>query len=101
MAWTREQVIAVWCKGRIVPPNDAAVWRQDVCTAWIRFDDYGDRNSPYGWEIDHIDPRGGDHISNLQPLQWENNAAKSDGRLVCVVRSQGAQNVRVGQVPKR
>jgi 5-methylcytosine-specific restriction endonuclease McrA len=42
--------------------------------------DYG-ITSTYGWEIDHIKPvakRGGDEITNLQPLQWENNRRKGD-----------------------
>jgi 5-methylcytosine-specific restriction endonuclease McrA len=39
------------------------------------------RGHNYGWEIDHINPvaNGGTDIdNNLQPLNWKNNAAKSD-----------------------
>ncbi len=49
--------------------------------------EYGNRDSQYGWEIDHINPDGGDGLSNLRPLQWANNVATSDGRLRCVVQS--------------
>ena len=53
--------------------------------------DYGNRDSQYGWEIDHINPNAPsysrDSFANLQPLQWENNVDKSDGRLKCKVRS--------------
>ena len=58
---------------------------------------YGNRDSQYGWEIDHIRPvanGGSDEISNLRPLQWENNAAKQDGRPVCVATAVGKDNGR-------
>ncbi len=47
----------------------------------IKYDDYGNRNSVYGWEIDHIKPvskGGSDGLFNLQPLQWKANTDKDD-----------------------
>jgi hypothetical protein len=81
--------IAVWNKGQVVPGVDPRVRRKDACGAWIDWANYGDTtHHGTGWEIDHIVPvaRGGsDHLSNLQPLQWENNRTKSDGPLSCAV----------------
>jgi len=93
MNWSEEQIQAVWNKGRIPIQTEAANWRQDACTAWMQRTAYGNRNSSYGWEIDHINPNDGDGLANLQPLQWENNAAKSDGPLVYAVTSSGNKNV--------
>ncbi len=84
----------VWNKGQIVRNNDPNEWRKDECGAWIHRSDRGNRNSQYGWEVDHINPSGNDSLSNLRPLQWENNANKSDGRLTCPITSSGVNNVR-------
>lgn len=92
---TEQEIQAVWNKGRIIQNNDPAQWRKDTCGAWIARNQYGNRDSDYGWEIDHINPNGGDAISNLQPLQWANNVAKSDGRQVCVVKAEGTKNVQI------
>jgi len=86
MLVTEDLKIEVWIKGGVIPNFSPAIWRWDACGAVIRYDDFGDRESEYGWEIDHIIPEirnGSDHITNLQPLHWENNASKGDGPLVC------------------
>lgn len=79
--FSEETVQAVWEKGQIVPNNDKNIFRKDQCGAWIQRNQYGNIDSQYGWEIDHKKPKskgGSDHLSNLQPLQWENNRYKSD-----------------------
>jgi len=94
MVWSNEMIQKVWEKGQVVSGNDPNVWRKDECGAWIGRQSYGNRNSKYGWEIDHISPGGPDTLSNLRPLQWENNVDKSDGRLKCNVTSSGKDNVK-------
>jgi len=88
-AFSLDVINAVWNKGNIAPGKDPNVIRKDACGAYIRRDLYGDTTeNGYGWEIDHIFPvskGGGDELSNLQPLQWQNNRAKGDGELQCVI----------------
>jgi HNH endonuclease len=70
----------VWQKGTPVPGYPSNM-RKDKCGAWMDRSRYGDRSSSFGWEIDHKQPvaaGGSDDPSNLQPLQWQNNAHKAD-----------------------
>lgn len=81
-SWTVEQISAVWDKGTKVAGVDPNVKRKDKCGNWIELSKYGQTTEKgTGWEIDHIKPvakGGGDELSNLQPLQWENNRDKGD-----------------------
>jgi hypothetical protein len=79
--WTEEMKLAVWNKGTIIQDYFPSIWRRDLCGSVIKYGDHGNRDSKYGWEIDHIYPvskGGSDELPNLQPLHWENNAKKSD-----------------------
>lgn len=69
---------AVWQKG--TPEPNYSGFRKDTCGASMQRSKYGETEQ-WGWEIDHKKPvsKGGiDDMSNLQPLQWENNRHKGD-----------------------
>jgi len=89
--WSVQTILHVWSKAKIILGQNPLTYRKDNCGAIIRFNDHGNRESKFGWEIDHIIPKsqyGSDLLFNLQPLQWENNAAKGDSTILrCAVRS--------------
>jgi len=100
VSFMEETIDRVWEKAQYVnSENERLGFRKDVCGAWIKRDQYGNRKNPWGWEIDHIIPearKGSDVPINLRPLQWQNNVARSDDRLTCAVTAQGTRNVAVG-----
>ncbi len=96
--FSEETIQNVWNKASVVDGFDSAAIRKDSCGAWIIRNHYGQRDSDYGWEIDHVFPEalgGGDDIINLRAMQWENNMAKGDDypSYISAVQAEGNKNV--------
>jgi hypothetical protein len=71
----------IWEKALIITGYDSKLFRADRFRMLICFSEYGNRDSKYGWEIDHIIPvdiGGTNDYSNLEPLNWKNNTTKSN-----------------------
>ncbi len=89
MKITEELKKEVWAKGIAVEEYPEDKVRKDACGAFMLYEKFGNRQSPYGWEIDHICPISIleglnissddiDNIVNLRPMNWENNNSKGD-----------------------
>lgn len=79
--WSEVTKHIVWKRAITIPKFPPHLWRRDICGFAIRYADFGDRDSMYGWEIDHILPvamGGNDGLNNLQVLNWKNNTEKGD-----------------------
>jgi len=76
-----ETIWEVW-KKRSKPHPWGVNWGYDVYGNSIRYQDYGNVKSQWGWDIDHKKPKasfGTDNLNNLQPLQsYHNRVVKSD-----------------------
>jgi hypothetical protein len=94
-SWTEEQIRKAWNQGQIAERSNPDMWRKDVCGAWVSRQEYGNKNSIYGWEIDNGNPPadGANDGSGLRPLQWKNAAARKEGKPTCAVIAYGGENV--------
>lgn len=105
MKVTEELKQKVWKQGREADGFDPEKVRMDACNAFMIYDDY-DKQSIYGWQIDHVCPKSLleslgyaediiDNIKNLRPMQWQNNLSKSDDypSYTSVVTSDGEKNI--------
>lgn len=86
---THEQMVqledlkrAAWSRTTPVGPHaNAWEFRKDKLGNLVRYADFGNRKSPFGWELDFIVPRalgGSTKEENLQALHWRATAARSD-----------------------
>lgn len=66
---------AAW--GRTSPVSSANAWdmRKDCLGNLVRYTDFGNRHSPFGWELDYM---GAASPENLQALNWKAVAARSE-----------------------
>ena len=95
MSFDEKMISDVWAKGQVVGSNNPDEYRKDECGAWMYFSHYGNRNSQYGWEIDHItfvNHVASDELNNLRPLQWQNYACKGSGELTCITTANKTNN---------
>jgi hypothetical protein len=61
----------IWAKALEVPWSDPALVRKDRFGYLMRYSDYGDHASSFGWEIDQLIPMalgGSEDEWNLEPL---------------------------------
>ena len=74
---------AAWARTSPVGGQQKNAWefRKDCLGNLVRYADFGNRHSPFGWELDYIISRslgGSTSQENLQALHWKANAARSE-----------------------
>jgi hypothetical protein len=95
-----EMIEAVWRKAH--PLGSYATLRVDAWGWTIVRDDFGNVESRYGWEIDHVipvDQGGNDDLTNLQPLHWENHRRKDELQYLATARLQAKEGARPHRPP--
>jgi hypothetical protein len=76
---------AAWA--RTTPVSDqpnAWEFRKDCRGNLIRYNDFGNRHSPFGWELEQLVSRamgGSGEADNLQALHWKATAVRAETQL--------------------
>jgi len=83
MAFSDEVVQQVWERARASADQDAAVWRQDQCGAWMRREHYGRDNSEFGWKVESTTAGGPETTGNLGAFNMANSFDRAQGRARC------------------
>jgi hypothetical protein len=81
MSYAYSELHSFWEASRIAYGRDPFWWRVDWLGRLMHRMEYGNRQSEYGWEVDHVWPKslyGSDNAANLEATNWRTNAAKSD-----------------------
>jgi len=73
---------AAWARTSPVSTQPSSwEFRKDCLGNLVRYADYGNRHSPFGWELDYIVSRtlgGSSDPENLQVLHWRAGAARRE-----------------------
>lgn len=75
-----QKKLAIWQKGHPIAGYSSNTYRRDDYGKAMSYQEYGNRDSEYGWEFDHIVPvshGGSDSLTNLRPLNWRSNLARN------------------------
>jgi hypothetical protein len=95
-----------WKQARIVQGHDPSVERWDACGAWIHYEDFENRESDFGWEIDHVIPiatlrlrkvprKLWNHESNIRAMHWKNNQSKANAYPLYLTKVEHSGDINV------
>ena len=75
MSLSATTIEEIWNRAQKVYGYDGSTWRTDAFGSPILHDDYGNRESRYGWVIGRIrrpDPAREDCSADFRAIQWQN-----------------------------
>jgi hypothetical protein len=74
---------AAWARTSPVSGENAWEFRKDCLGNMVRYADYGNRHSPFGWELEVISRIAGGTTDprNVQALHWKANAGRPEPQL--------------------
>ena len=99
-SYSEKQIKEAWERAKQIDAH--GMMRQDTNGALIKYEEYGNAKSPFGWTIDHIIPKklfinesNAEFPENRWALHMKNNESKADSFPIfkCVITSDKTENV--------